>query len=191
MELYGYNKGNKNWEPVGIDPTSESIYSIDMIRALVKEGNAFIVSTYGLAVADGATINIYFKKPANTGKETGVIMRWSASGGAIARIYSAPTVTSNTGTTKAVNNRNRKSSNTCTVQDNATSPASNAVMTGVTKTANGTVIYEELGGGAKNIDSSTPIEFVLADNTVYLAEVEAKGGAYNLGLILEFLEVAI
>lgn len=173
-----------------IDNNSGAFMVIDYAHHEIHAGDHFTVHHSAASKNDGTTINIYLKTP-NTTKYCHMFMKWSASGAAYGRIYEAPTITANTGTNAtAVYNRNRNSSTASTVVDNATTPAANKVGLDVTKTGNGTIIFNEFSGAAKQQkgESRNDNEYMLDANTAYLFEVESDAAGLTLAITLDWYE---
>lgn len=160
-------------------------------HAEVHDGDAYSTWWAATGKTTSQTVNIYLKTP-NTTKNIHMIAAWAASGESIARIYEAPTITSNTGTNGiTATNRNRNISDASGVLDNATSPAAGKVGRDVTKTADGTILYTEYAGAGKNFggENRGEQEWVLKQNTVYLFEVESRvAGGISLNLFLAWYE---
>lgn len=173
-----------------LDGVSQAITTIDSLHHEIHEGDAYSINFYDVSKGDGTTINAYFKTP-NTSKRIHCFFQWSASGAAFGRILEAPTVTSNTGTNaKDIYNKNRNSSNTSEVVDNATSPAAGKFATDVTITGNGTILSVEYSGAAKSVggESRNESEFVLKPNTAYVFQVESDAAGLTLALRVGWYE---
>jgi hypothetical protein len=188
VNLKGYN--GTNWQAARIDTTTRSFQTIDYAHHEIHSGSSFVAKYYGTSKNDGQTINLYIKTP-DTTKWGHMFFQWSASGAAYGRIYEAPTITANTGTNgQAILNHNRNSATTSVMSDNATTPAADKYGTDVTKTANGTIIYEEYAGAAKSQGGAgrNEDEYILKRNTAYLFEVESDAAGLTLSINMSWYE---
>ena len=185
-----YASNGTSYQVARIDTSTRAFNTIDYAHHEIHAGSSFTIDHYAESKNDGQTINVYMKT-ANTAKWLHMFMNWSSGGAAFTRIYEGPTITANTGTNGvAIFNRNRNSTNTSGVSDNAASPAANKIGTDVTKTANGTIIYTEYAGAAKAQGAFVRAEreFVLKSNTVYLFEVESDAAGITLNFDLTWYE---
>ncbi len=181
-----------------IDLTTHSVKTTSYPHAEIHGGNYFEAWHTLTGKNDGTYLTIYFKT-ANTDKRCHMAAMWQSSGAAYFRIRRFPVVTANTGTSKAVFNRDHDSVTTSGIFDNATSPVVNKHMTDVT-IANrtpatpgvngGLVVFEEYDGSGKQNPGGgrEMFERKLAKNTVYVYEVESDAATLVLALQLGWYE---
>jgi hypothetical protein len=172
------------------DAVSGAAIVIDYAHHEIHEGDAFSAYHSATGKNDGDKINLYFKTP-NTTKYIHAFTKWAGSGASYFRILEGPTVTANTGTNaQAIYNRNRNSSGTSAVVDNATSPAANKYGVDVTITVDGTKIYEEYAGAARSSpgEGRSEAEFILKANTAYCFQVESDAAALSLFVAVSWYE---
>ena len=184
-EIQGFN--GINWREVRLDRTTRTWQFIDYAHHEIHAGSSYMVGHSAGSKGDGDKINIYLKTP-DTTSYIHMFVRWSASGAAYMRVLEGPTVTANTGSSKTVLNRNRNSSSTTTVWNNATEPIQGAVMADATVTNAGTNIYEEFSGAARTFGGSNrnAEEIILKRNTVYIFEVESDAAGLVLDVDLDY-----
>ena len=172
------------WQNVRIDSSTRSFQTIDYAHHEIHAGSSYHAFVYDDTAATNELVNLYIKT-ANTTKYCHSFSQWSAGGAAIFRIHEAPTITANTGTNGvAIINHNRNSSNISGCFDNATTPVVNKYGTGVTKTAEGTVLLIEYSGVGKTMAGSgrNENEYILKPNTAYLFELIAIGNNIALAI---------
>ena len=198
--VFHYNKSDDTWylaERV-LDQTTHAMAVVDYPHAELHEGWYFDAWHTLTGINDGAYLTIYFKT-ANTDKLCHMVGSWQSSGAAYFRIREFPVVTANTGSSKAIYNRFRASTNTSGVFDNATSPVVNKHMTDVTianrtpatpSVNGGLVIFEEYDGIGKQATGGGRERFErkLLKNTAYVYEVESDAAALVLSLQLGWYE---
>lgn len=114
------------------DQATGAIAVIDNAHVEIHEGDSYSAQysvTTGAAL--GARSGLYFKTPPSTaGKTIHLIAEFAATLGSDFRILEAPTIAANTGShANAIINRNRNSSKTSLVLDNANTPAANKFTT--------------------------------------------------------------
>jgi hypothetical protein len=166
------------------------LVGIDIAHHKIHESKRYAIRHFGTGKNDGDSISVYFKTP-NTTKRLHAYFDYSGSGAAWGFIYEAPTVTVNTGTNNQVMfNRDRNSSNSSTVIDNATVPNAGKYGINVTITNVGTIIYTDYSGAGKQhgAQSRGDDEFILKANTVYCFVVESDAAGLTLNEIVDFYE---
>jgi hypothetical protein len=175
--------GDDTYQVPRLDATTHALEVIDFAHHEIHDGSFFCASYSEVNADDGDYVSLYFKTP-DTNLEVHMFCQWQSSGAAYFRIREGAVVTANTGTTQAAINRNRRSSNTSKMFDNATTPVAGKVMSDVTladHTASvagdkgGLVIYEgyfgagrSTPGGNRNDD-----EYILKQNMGYVFEIES------------------
>jgi hypothetical protein len=181
-------RGGDEGVNAGVDEDTHSLVTIDVPHHEIHEGESFTVSHTVTGKNDGETGVVVVL---TTTKDCHVLFNWAASGAAYAKIFEGPTITDNSGTNGvSVFNRDRNSTNTSTVKDNATSRAFNKVCTDPTVSATGTVIFTEFAGAAKAFGGlgRNNNEFILAQNTEYAFVVESDAAGLTLNMILDWYE---
>lgn len=150
---------------------------MDSSHHLIHNGKSFEGFVSEETPGDGDKINIAFKT-GTTSSSWHLFPLGASAGAAALRVFEGPDFTDNTGTSLTVFNRNRQSSNTPDVIDVKANPDETGKMTsGVTfNDATGTKIYEEYFGSDKDAggQSRGEREIVLASDTFYVVEIEAK-----------------
>lgn len=175
-------------ENVSVDGDTNSLVVIDVPHHEIHEGESFTVSHTVTGKNDGETGVVVVL---TTTKDCHMLFNWAASGAAYAKIFEGPTITDNSGTNGvSIFNRDRNSTSTSTVKDNATSRAFNKVCTDPTVSATGTVIFTEFAGAAKAFGGlgRNSNEFVLAQNTEYAFVVESDAAGLTLNMVLDWYE---
>lgn len=173
-----------------IDAITHALINIDYAHHEIHDGDSFMGYHTLTGKNDGTYLTIYLKTPV-TNPQVHMFTQWQASGAAYFRIREGAVVTSDTGSHKAVLNRNRTSSNTSGVFDNEAVPVVNKISTDVTiadRTAStdgdkgGLVIWEEYDGVGKSVagGSRNEMEIILKANKAYVFEIESDA----LGLVL-------
>ncbi len=198
--VWHYNKSDDAWylaERI-LDQTTHAAVGIDLAHAELHKGERFETWHTLTGINDGNYLTIYLKT-ANTDKLCHMFASWQSSGAAYFRIREAPVVTANTGSSKAIFNKFRASTNTSGVFDNAATPIVNKCMTDVT-IANrtpatpgvngGLVIYEEFDGIGKQTPGGNRElhERKLLKNTAYVYEIESDAAALVLSLQFDWYE---
>lgn len=164
------------------------------IQTITKEhyqshqGNAFMVHYNSSSLNAGQTINVYMKTPSTP--HINLIYNVTGSGAFDFEILEAPTVTANSGNHGvSVFNKYRPSATTSTVQDNATSPASNKISTDVTVSADGTIIKKEVYGANKGGgEYSLFREVVLKATTAYVFRLTSQSAGNRVHINLDWYE---
>jgi hypothetical protein len=172
------------------DRSTFGIITIDYSHHEIHEGSYFHCQHVGTGKNAGQTINIYLKTP-NSTAFCHAFAKYSANGAAYLKIYESPTITANTGTNgQPAINHNRVLRTASTILDNATVPATGMYGVDVTKTVDGTIIWNEYTGAAKQTGAGgrNEEEHILKANTVYLFEVMSDASGLVLNLIILFYE---
>ena len=188
--IRGYRSSDNTAQPLRLDKSTNTLQTIDYAHHEIHAGSSFYAKHYSASVATGNKINLYIKTKSSA-PFCHMFAQWASGGGAIFRIYEAPTITTNTGTNgQAILNRNRNSGTASGCFDNATTPVVNKYGVDVTKTVDGTIIVLQYAGVGKTMgtQSRNETEFVLLPDTVYLFEVEAVGNNIALSLELDWYE---
>ena len=168
---------------------SNEITRIDSAHKEIHDGDAYTVSIVNGSLGDNATLNIAFKTPATT-KYIHMIIDWSSKAGGSIEVVEAPTWTQGTGTSLAIFNRNRNSSNTSGIKNNATTTtflANSKMIKDVTTVleTNALTVDQEHVFGAANKGASNQRgvqEVILLADTNYVIRYTADG-ATNAGAI--------
>jgi len=159
-----------------IDKSTRAMNTIEYEHHEIHAGSLYTVQTYSDSLASGAAINIVMTTP-NTTKEVHLIFMGVSSGISTKEMFVGPTVTAGTGTLVTPLNHHFGTLG-------AGKPSTTVVRTGMTVTANGTLLQR------RRIDSGGPSgsagdlvrgvnEFILAQNTTYLFKL-ASGAAGNV-----------
>ena len=199
-KVFHYNKSDDTWywaERI-LEQTTHAITTVAYPHAELHAGKYFDAWHTLTGKNDGTYLTIYFKT-ANTDKLCHMVASWQSSGAAYFRIREFPVVTANTGSSKAIYNRFRASTNTSGVFDNATVPVVNKHMTDVTiadrtpatpGVTGGEVIFEEYDGIGKQSPGGgrEMFERKLLKNTAYVYEVESDAAGLVLALQLGWYE---
>ena len=190
VELSGLLAGDGKVYKIPVDTMTGALSTIDIAHHEIHEGETYQISHQGVK-NDGQTISAYLQTP-NINTWAHILLNWSSGGAAFGRIYEAPTITANTGTSAVAYNRNRNSANTSMVLNNATVPVAGACSTDATKTGDGTIIYTEYAGAGKQEGAMAreDHEFILKQNTKYLFEVESDAAGIQLSLNITWYEEA-
>ena len=170
------------------DEISQNLVVITELHHEVHTGDTYVVNYSATGKNAGQTINVYMKTGS---KSLHMVLGYSGSGAVYGRILEAAIVTANTGTNaQPVYNRNRNSGKTSNIYDNATSPAAGVVGVDVTVTGNGTIIYAEYSGAAKQVGGQgrDELEFVLKPNTPYVFQCESNAAGIVINLNLSWYE---
>ncbi|PJB53625.1 MAG: hypothetical protein CO099_06245 [Bdellovibrio sp. CG_4_9_14_3_um_filter_39_7] len=109
----------------------------------VHLGKTFLAFHNSSSLANGSNINIFFETSATTSAAPHIVIDASGSLAFQFEVLEGPTVTSGTGTSQSVFNKNRQSATTSLVYDNASTPVQNKMSIDVTVTADGTVISDD------------------------------------------------
>lgn len=165
------------------------ITRIDSSHEEIHKGDAYTVSIVSGVLGDNATLNIAFKTP-NTTKYIHMIVDWSSKAGGSIEVIEAPTWTQGSGTSLAIINRERNSSNTSGIKNNATTTvflANSKMVKDVTTVleTNALTIDQEhvFGSNVKGAQSQRGVqELILKANTAYVIRYTADGGT-NAGAI--------
>ena len=146
-----------------IDKSTLASTGIDYAHHEVHAGSYFHLITYSDDLASGSTINISLLTP-NTTKECHVLWLFDSSGEYLNEVLSGSTITGGGAATPA--NAHKGSST-----------ASQMVcLTGVTVSADGTLIYRRYVASGKNVgvQSRATDERILAPNTQYVFRLTSK-----------------
>jgi hypothetical protein len=168
---------------------SDRIVRIDFEHNEVHRGDSYTVNLVDTSMADTETINIAFKTP-NTTKYINMSIDWVTKAGGHLELIEAPTWTNQSGTSIAIINRNRVSSNSSGLLHDLTTTtfaAASKVSANVTTilTTNATTIdVSYLFGSATKgeAESRGHSEFILNADTQYVIRYTADGGT-NAGFI--------
>ena len=175
---------------------SDRIVRINTEHDEIHEGDSYLVSLVDLTMADTETINFAFKTP-NTEKYINLVIDWSALVAGHLELIEAPTWGNQTGTSVAIINRNRTSSNTSGLQHDLTDTVfatGSKISANVTTilTTNATIIGTSYVFGAVsnkgNNESRGRAEFILEGNTQYVIRLTADGGSNKGFLALSWYE---
>ncbi|MCP4708907.1 MAG: hypothetical protein GY869_09805, partial [Planctomycetes bacterium] len=156
-----------------LDSISGSLETISYAHHEVHEGDAYKVEVNDIDLDNNNEISIAFKTPA-TGPWCHIFPIAATSGESRFECLEAPTITAESGSTKAIINRNRNSLNVSAVVDNDAA-ASLATING-TITGDGTVICDEVMGEGKNKSggqSRDQAEIILKADTLYAFRITA------------------
>lgn len=166
--------------------------NIDLVHDRIHNGESFSVFHNNSSLASGSTMNIYFKTDATASKAPHIIASAYGSGEFDFEILEAPTVTSATGTTQVVFNKNRQSSNVSSVLDNQASPVAGSVMLDVTTTADGTIISQDFLGANKDGGQATfENERVLKTDTAYVFRLTSRSASNRVHINLDWYHPVI
>jgi len=155
----------------------------------VHDGQAFRVGHNSASLASGSTINVYMETPASPNPH--LVFEAHGSGAFDFEVLEAPTVTSATGTAKAVKNKRRTGTPpTSGVQDNQASPVADSVSTDVTVTADGTIIYDDTISGGNKIGGEIDFarEFILKASTKYVFRLTSQENGNRCHINLDWYE---
>lgn len=153
----------------------------------LHSGNSFLIASLNTSLSSGATHVVAFSTPDSTGSSIDVLPLVQAKGDALFRIWESATVTQGTGTSKKINNKDRQSETTSKILDLGSTPTAGQFSNGgVTITAYGTNIFEEVIGLSGTSDSAG--EFLLKSDTTYVFEVISRAASNRVGLNIRIHE---
>lgn len=169
---------------------SDRIVRINTAHDEIHEGDSYTVDLVDISMGDGDTILFAFKT-ADTEKLINMVVEWSTKVGGHLEIIEAPTWTNQTGTSVAIINRKRGSSNTSGLLHDLTDTifvAESKISANVTTilTTNATTIETKyLFGSQANVGVNANrgiAEFLLEGDTQYVIKYTADGGS-NAGFL--------
>ena len=173
-----------------IDSITNSLMMIEYEHHEIHSGSSFSIFYENITTSDDDhRTAIGFQTP-NTTKWLHMIIEIAASDPADFDLLEAPTITGGNGTEQTVYNRNRNSSTTSTVLNQAGSPVAGSVTTyteaeiadatfsGGTSLSHTTLVG---GSGPKAVGGSTrgSQEWILKQNTKYILLLQNVGAAVN------------
>ncbi len=185
---------NGNAIIIGSSEDSSSVHRIhkialDWVHQEVHESDSYHTYITNAALGAASAITIYLKTP-NTTKWSHLTVKAQSSVESLLEVLEEPTVTVDTGTTLALYNRNRNSSNTSGALDNASSPTAGQGSQGVTITDDGTVLTSEIYGGNGFIggEGRDETEWILKQNTAYVFRLTSNAADNEVTLQLDWYE---
>jgi hypothetical protein len=156
----------------------------------IHDGKGFLAFNNNSSLASGSSINIYLETSAVAGSSPHLTIDTSGSDVYDFEFLEGPTVTSATGTSTEIFNKNRQSGNTSTVKDNEAIPASNKISTDVTVTADGKIISRDtISTGSKQgglIHFNR--EFILKTSTKYVFRLTSRANSNRVHMNLDWYE---
>jgi len=192
MNNINIKDGNKNskiistQDDAGIHTPSTIAFGYKKIH----EGIAYMTHVRDAALGNGASISIYFKTPDTTKTIHVVVLAYSSSA-AVLEVLEAPTVTAGTGSDLGIFNRNRTSSQTTTVLNNAVPPVAGGASKTVITTNDGTIFhFQTLGTGQKESGETRDVnEFILATNTEYIFRITSSSAGNSVYVSANYYEL--
>ncbi len=174
----------------GVDEVGGALTTITYPHHEIHEGDMFKTDLNDADLDEDAVKIIAFKTP-DTTKRCHVIILAVSTGEAVFEFLEAPTLTSDTGSSLNVYNRDRSSIKTSQVWDNTATPVQGQATEDPTITDDGTVLHHELMGEGKNKTSGYSrdlSEYILAQDTWYAYRITSEKDNNVVQLTLNWYE---
>lgn len=181
--------GSDGIDQAEVDSLSKLLGTITRAHKAIHDGISYAV-IHQATKASAETLIVSFKTPDTTAR-LHFFIKARASGEANFVFLEESVVTAGSGTEKATINRDRNSSNTSVIIDNADPATVGNITLDGTITDDGTIIFEEHFGSGKSVigQSRGDNEFILKQNTQYAIRLTSEANGNDVELILDYYEV--
>jgi len=170
-----------------IDQLFNNVFTtVDESHKNTELGKSFMAFNNSAILNIGSSISIYFETSSDTEKVPHLIIEASGSDIFDFKLLESPVVTSNSGASAVIYNRNRTSSTESSVKDNATTPVAGSISRDVTITGSGTVLQERFVSSGEDQGGSITTDrgLILNTSTKYAFVVTSQSAGLRCNINL-------